>query len=347
MDDACAFMVRNAAYYLTMGWRVVPVLWRGKAPGWGGVPRLRWQDTVVGFRDVATYFSVPSNIGVLLGTPSGGLADIDLDCAEAVELAPHFLPSTWTFGRGSKPRSHWVYVAAGAKTAKFLDVKNGDGKAPCLLELRADKTSGSESAGQTVFPPSVHVSGEPIEWTDDNDAQEAPRIVDADELLQRAGTLAAACLALRHAGRAATYRWIDDKDGRVPFPRLPPAVMARAQQWMRIAVPVEKYALHPADNTEDTLRAATDAYRHDRPAFERRLGKCPACDSPDGFKALDSDGRRWACFSSRHDATGVGHHGDGCWIGDALDLDAHAEGVTRVQLLRKLNYLQPWERKHG
>lgn len=47
----------------------------------------------------------------MLGTPSGGLVDVDLDSPEAVCLAPHVLPETGaTFGRASKPRSHFLYI---------------------------------------------------------------------------------------------------------------------------------------------------------------------------------------------------------------------------------------------
>ena len=74
------------------------------------------------------------NIGVLLGDASGGLADGDLDCPEAIALAPVFLPPTRTFGRESKPRSHWLYIAKGAPTVKFEDPA-GKGM---LVELRAN-----------------------------------------------------------------------------------------------------------------------------------------------------------------------------------------------------------------
>ena len=46
-------------------------------------------------------FSHGTNVGVLTGKPSDGLADVDLDCAEAVRLASTFLPETgMMFGRG-------------------------------------------------------------------------------------------------------------------------------------------------------------------------------------------------------------------------------------------------------
>ncbi len=66
-------------------------------------PRLkRWQTLRITPDTVERYFNGDTNVGVLLGEPSGGLVDIDLDCAEAITLAPLLLPNTgWVFGRRS------------------------------------------------------------------------------------------------------------------------------------------------------------------------------------------------------------------------------------------------------
>lgn len=49
-------------------------------------------------------------LGILLGTPSGGLLDVDLDAREAVALAETFLPNTaCRFGRAGKQNSHWIH----------------------------------------------------------------------------------------------------------------------------------------------------------------------------------------------------------------------------------------------
>src|SRR5690606_32784070 len=73
-----------------------------------------WQGRI----DEPEQFAPGDNVGVRLGEPSGWLVDVDLDCAEAIALAPMFLPPTATFGRLSKPRSHWLYIAAGCRTRK-------------------------------------------------------------------------------------------------------------------------------------------------------------------------------------------------------------------------------------
>jgi hypothetical protein len=157
----------------------IPVPFRSKKPVLTG-----WPDRRLTEADLVTHFGAgPSNIGLLLGEPSGGLVDIDLDAPEAVALAPSFLPSTkMVHGRPSRPRSHWWYVTTTApKTAKFTDP---DGT--CLVELRS-------TGGQTIVPPSIHTSGEAIAW----DAEGEPATVDAADLRARVGALAACALLVK------------------------------------------------------------------------------------------------------------------------------------------------------
>jgi hypothetical protein len=84
--------------------------------------------------DLPVYFNgQPQNIGVLLGEPSIGLIDVDLDHPRAVKLAPHFLPPTpMVFGRATKPRSHWVYRVTGPMATKKYRSKS----AGMIVELR-------------------------------------------------------------------------------------------------------------------------------------------------------------------------------------------------------------------
>src|SRR2546422_6374111 len=112
-----------AREYLSRGWQPIPVPHRSKKPALKGWPDLRLTAA-----DLARHFNgQPSNLGILLGEPSGGLVDADLDCAEALHLAPAFLPPTGScFGRTSKRRSHWLYVVTTAVgTEKFID-SDGD-----------------------------------------------------------------------------------------------------------------------------------------------------------------------------------------------------------------------------
>jgi hypothetical protein len=53
---------------------------------------------------------MPTNVGIVLGPSSQGLTDVDLDCVEAIAIAPYILPRTEAiFGRASKRASHWLY----------------------------------------------------------------------------------------------------------------------------------------------------------------------------------------------------------------------------------------------
>lgn len=136
----------------------------------------------------------PMNFGAILGLASEGLQDVDLDCAEARELAPHYLPPTRTFGRRSNPTSHYFYrcpdLKEGDKTRQFRDVPlpGTKGNKTCICELRS-------TPSQTVLPGSVHESGEHILW--DNPTvpiAEIPR-----DVLERAmERLAAASLLKRY-----------------------------------------------------------------------------------------------------------------------------------------------------
>ncbi|HKI15244.1 MAG TPA: bifunctional DNA primase/polymerase, partial [Roseiarcus sp.] len=147
-----------ALAYIAKGWAPVPVPLRKKSP-----LVEDWQSLRISAETAPRYFNgAPRNIGVILGEASGSLCDIDLDCVEATRAAPFLLPPTAVFGHApSKRTSHYVYQTNLSATQergvqKFIGSdKHG------LLELR---TGAGGRAAQTVFPPSVHVSGEPIEW---------------------------------------------------------------------------------------------------------------------------------------------------------------------------------------
>jgi Bifunctional DNA primase/polymerase, N-terminal/Family of unknown function (DUF5906) len=139
--------VRDAARaYIALGWRPVPLEQGAKFP-----TLESWQTLELHDGDVDAAFPDGSNVGIILGR---GLVDSDLDCPEAVRMADDFLPPTEAeYGRKSKPRSHrlyWVGEDAPARAA-FND---GSGM---ILELRA-------KGHQSMAPPSVHPSGEQVEW---------------------------------------------------------------------------------------------------------------------------------------------------------------------------------------
>jgi Bifunctional DNA primase/polymerase, N-terminal/Primase C terminal 1 (PriCT-1) len=170
-----------ARAYNAQGWGTVKLRWQEKRPY-----ELAWQTRP--YRDPAAFAQHPGNLGVQLGHASGGLVDVDLDCPEAVDLAPQHLPFTPAkFGRASKPRSHWLYYASGPTPAKkfYCDKK-------VIIELRGDHSTGY--GGQTAFPPSIHPSGEAYTWEPDADT---PAGIAHSVLLMHVEALAAAICAAR------------------------------------------------------------------------------------------------------------------------------------------------------
>jgi hypothetical protein len=171
-----------AREYCRRGWAVVPVPHRAKNPGF-----LEWQKLRLTETDLPTRFNgCPQNVGVLLGEPSRWLVDVDLDHPLAVKLGPLFLPTTGAvFGRAGKPRSHWIFRVSAPVNTKQHEWKNpATKKAEMIVELRS-------TGGQTVFPGSVHESGEPIEWQEGGE----PAVVSPDELVAAVERIAETVLA--------------------------------------------------------------------------------------------------------------------------------------------------------
>jgi hypothetical protein len=178
-----------ALQYTMRDWNPVPIAFRQKKPSGS-----EWQHRVITGSKVDGFFGEkPQNIGVQLGAKSGGLTDIDLDCAEAIEIASAVLPKTPAiFGRASKRHSHYLYSTSLASkldraALHFKDPVTGS----MLLEVRI---GGGDKGAQTVFPGSVHEGGEPIKW----EMEGEPAQVDDDELLRRAEQLGALCLLARY-----------------------------------------------------------------------------------------------------------------------------------------------------
>jgi hypothetical protein len=167
----------NARTYIRRGWRPVPIALYTKKP-----IILNWPSFRVTEAEAPQHFGRPCNIGVILGD---GLVDVDLDCVEAIDLAPKMLPATSAiFGRPSKPKSHWLYQVEGeVRTIKFVDPVSGE----MLLEIRGD-------GSQTVFPRSVHQSGEIVEWANDGE----PAATNMKELIRAGARIAAHVLGKRY-----------------------------------------------------------------------------------------------------------------------------------------------------
>jgi DNA polymerase-1 len=173
-----------AAAYLRRGFLPIPLGLGSKAPVTRGWRHLRPTADRLG----ELFPSGTGNIGLLLGAPSGGLIDVDLDCAEAIRAAPQLLPPTaWISGRAGRPRSHWWYLVAEPPRRAAESFHDVGGPDAGLVELRS-------TGGQTVVPPSVHSSGEALVWYQ----AEGPTIVDLAELRQAVAAVAACALLARH-----------------------------------------------------------------------------------------------------------------------------------------------------
>jgi len=171
--------------YLGRNWQIVPVPAGVKRPIVKG-----WHNREFGHGD----FAKNDNVAIRVGRQSGGLVDADLDCAEAIELAPLYLPKTNArFGRASKPLSHWLYVAAGATFETFIDPIAND----TMLELRADGRDGG--AHITLVPPAV-ANGERREWSSETIE---PTSVDHRKLRICMARLAIGCLTMRYVSEYA------------------------------------------------------------------------------------------------------------------------------------------------
>jgi DNA polymerase I-like protein with 3'-5' exonuclease and polymerase domains len=172
-----------AKLYLDSGLAPVPLPFKSKRP-----TLENWQRLRLGVDNFNHLFPVDEriNVGILNGAPSGNTLDVDLDCAEARRAAALLLPETgWVFGRKSSLRSHWIYrtdTPLEQAQEKYTDL-GGE----VLIELRG-------TGGQSMYPPSTHPNGEPIEW----ERFTEPAEVGLAPIQQAVREVAAAALLARH-----------------------------------------------------------------------------------------------------------------------------------------------------
>lgn len=171
-----ATIQERARRWVKRGCAPIPVPHLAKAPA-----LAEWQTLRLTECNISEYFnSEPQNIGLLLGEPSAGLVDIDLDTDEAVSIAPMYFPKTAGFGRLSRPCSHLLFRCPGIRTQKFIHQT-------MILEVRS-------TGCQTIVPGSMHPSGEQITQTP---GITEFALIEASDLLVAAGKTAAAALLAR------------------------------------------------------------------------------------------------------------------------------------------------------
>jgi bifunctional DNA primase/polymerase-like protein len=156
-------------------------------------PNIRdWQHLVVTPENAAQYFDNGQavNVGAIMGPRSGGLTDVDLDCREAVALAPSFLPQTGSmYGRASKRKSHYLYRCPDPPDKATKKIVDETGSV--ILELRL---GGGGKGAQSVWPGSLHKTGEYYEWDIDGE----PKRVAFADLDLAAKKIAVGTLLIRH-----------------------------------------------------------------------------------------------------------------------------------------------------
>lgn len=143
-------LVQAARNAIKEGYAPIPIPRGKKRPVFRGWVSARYTE-----EEITDSFDSDGNLGLLLGKPSNGLVDVDMDSAAAVELAPAFLPPTkMLHGREGAPLSHWWYrVDHSPQVTKYADPMDR----ASLVELRG-------TGGQTIIPPSLHPSGERMRW---------------------------------------------------------------------------------------------------------------------------------------------------------------------------------------
>src|SRR5262245_15611580 len=191
--------------YAVRGWSGIPVYPRSKRPIGNGWDQLR-----LGSND-ADRIDPAGNIGIILGVASSNLHDVDLDSGETVRLASRYLPDTDSiFDRPSKPDSHRLYFVEPALDRHAF-------KDPITDEMQVEIRG---NGCQTIFPPSVHPSGERIRWERDGQPTRLPaqalldavRRLYAAAMLERRRSGASASKATRQAmelWRTSTPLWAD------------------------------------------------------------------------------------------------------------------------------------------
>jgi replicative DNA helicase len=297
----------RALYFIRRGWSPIPIPRGEKGPVFDG-----WNKVRISENEVPAYFSAPGlNVGIQLGAASQWLVDVDLDTREAIDLAPRFLPSTGSmFGRPGKPRSHWLYYAKGAEAIRVQQQLPTDTKRVSIVELRSDNL-------QTVFPGSVHPSGEEIVWHHEGE----PAAIDANELENAVRMLGEAAKLMRSGWTAE-------------------AACATARMGRVVEEPVQPKAPRVVGEFDEAVAKYNADHRLDLP---KSRGDCPGCDHRGCFGQTPNDDQRWYCFSASHSQPGV--QGTLGFHGDALDLDAHRRGMSRAEMLREGGYLKRQEAK--
>ncbi len=182
-------------HYCDLGLQPVPIVFGTKHPLTEDWPKLQvWRD------NVTEYFNdVNQNVGIRLGQ----VADLDSDCLEAIAAAVLLAPETnWVFGRLSKPDSHRIYII---EEPLIIEQYRDPTDKSMIVELRCLKKDGA-TGHQTVVPPSIHESGERVDWSGDADPSKPPQMASVSVLRTVVKLIAATALLAKHFPKAGAGR---------------------------------------------------------------------------------------------------------------------------------------------
>lgn len=88
-----------------------------------------------------------------------------------------------------------------------------------------------------------------------------------------------------------------------------------------------------------TFAEAAAQWNADHPGdWPASSGECPICGHEGCFGRIPETDK-WACFSAADDEPEYGRQGEGCWMGDALDLEAFARSCKPYEVLVQDGYL--------
>ncbi len=182
--------------YIARGFAPIPIPPNKKNPNRKGWQGERWT-----LEDVPSVWNDGQGVGLLLGEPSGGLVDVDLDRPESRAVARQLLPDTLKSGRESLPGGHyWYSTDPIPKTRDFKLPGKGDDR--CIVELRS-------TGRQTVVAPSTHPDGDRYSWAGGELATLSGDVLD--EHVEDVAT--AALLLINYPGEGARHDYIHCASG--------------------------------------------------------------------------------------------------------------------------------------
>lgn len=234
---------RAAVEAVTRGFQPIPIPHQAKKPSLTAWTRMEWSpDNLAEVQEKFDEWAEAgmTNLGLLLGEPSGGLVDVDLDHPKTTRLKDHFLPRTaMRSGRAGRPNSHYWYVATGGTLPGTRRYKMAD-KAAVSVELRS-------TLAQTVIPPSVHPTGEDYAWSSEPwGGEDGPTVID--------GRVLAVQVALLGLGTVLIDRWPEEGSRHEAYLALAGGLLRYGQgvhpYWER-NLPILIGALADATNDDD------------------------------------------------------------------------------------------------